>query len=129
MKSVGGNLIWLNCKRCSTHSLIIINNFNFSVGKSFLGHDSGMIVFKLERERPAYAVHGNTLYYTKVCWMYYGALAKTITIARRTAKSNRIRLAKKQLCTSIILISCFIKDVNMGKLFNFSFSELRYCLV
>lgn len=30
------------------------------------GHDSGMIVFKLERERPAYAVHGNILYYTKV---------------------------------------------------------------
>ena len=30
------------------------------------GHDSGMIVFKLERERPPYAVHGNTLYYVKV---------------------------------------------------------------
>eukprot|EP00794_Sanderia_malayensis_P012655 gene12655-13955_t len=29
------------------------------------GHDSGMIVFKLERERPAYAVHANTLYYVK----------------------------------------------------------------
>ena len=29
------------------------------------GHDSGMIVFKLERERPAYTVHGNTLYYVK----------------------------------------------------------------
>lgn len=29
------------------------------------GHDSGMIVFKLERERPAYAVHGATLYYVK----------------------------------------------------------------
>jgi len=29
------------------------------------GHDSGMIVFKLERERPAYAVHQNTLYYIK----------------------------------------------------------------
>lgn len=29
------------------------------------GHDSGMIVFKLERERPAYAVHGNMLYYIK----------------------------------------------------------------
>ena len=26
-----------------------------------------MIVFKLERERPPYAVHGNTLYYVKVC--------------------------------------------------------------
>ena len=29
------------------------------------GHDSGMIVFKLERERPAYAVHGATLFYVK----------------------------------------------------------------
>lgn len=29
------------------------------------GHDGGMFVFKLERERPAYAVHGNTLYYVK----------------------------------------------------------------
>jgi coatomer protein complex subunit alpha (xenin) len=29
------------------------------------GHDSGMIVFKLERERPAFAVQGSTLYYIK----------------------------------------------------------------
>ncbi|KAK9804455.1 hypothetical protein WJX73_003595 [Symbiochloris irregularis] len=29
------------------------------------GHDSGMIVFKLERERPAYATHASTLYYIK----------------------------------------------------------------
>ena len=29
------------------------------------GHDSGMIVFKLERERPAYAQHQGTLYYVK----------------------------------------------------------------
>ncbi|WAR05102.1 COPA-like protein, partial [Mya arenaria] len=29
------------------------------------GHDSGMIIFKLERERPAYAVQGNILYYVK----------------------------------------------------------------
>lgn len=29
------------------------------------GHDSGMIVFKLERERPAYACHGGTLYFVK----------------------------------------------------------------
>ena len=29
------------------------------------GHDSGMIVFKLERERPAYATHGSMLYYIK----------------------------------------------------------------
>ena len=30
------------------------------------GHDNGMLVFKLERERPAYAVYQNTLYYVKV---------------------------------------------------------------
>ena len=29
------------------------------------GHDSGMIVFKLERERPAHAVHNNILFYVK----------------------------------------------------------------
>ena len=29
------------------------------------GHDSGMIIYKLERERPAYAVHNNLLYYVK----------------------------------------------------------------
>ncbi|CAG9819218.1 unnamed protein product [Phaedon cochleariae] len=29
------------------------------------GHDNGMVVFKLERERPAYTVHGNLLYYVK----------------------------------------------------------------
>ena len=30
-----------------------------------LGHDGGMIIFKLERERPAFAVHQNLLYYVK----------------------------------------------------------------
>ncbi|KAJ6827882.1 coatomer subunit alpha-1-like [Iris pallida] len=29
------------------------------------GHDSGMIVFKLERERPAFSISGDTLYYVK----------------------------------------------------------------
>jgi coatomer protein complex subunit alpha (xenin) len=29
------------------------------------GHDNGMVIFKLERERPAYAVYGNFLYYVK----------------------------------------------------------------
>ncbi|CAN1836473.1 Coatomer subunit alpha-1 [Linum perenne] len=29
------------------------------------GHDTGMIVFKLERERPAFAVSGDSLFYTK----------------------------------------------------------------
>ncbi|EMD35514.1 hypothetical protein CERSUDRAFT_116253 [Gelatoporia subvermispora B] len=29
------------------------------------GHDSGLIVFKLERERPAFAMHGDTVYYVR----------------------------------------------------------------
>lgn len=41
----------------------IYNNERWYVFPS--GHDSGMIVFKLERERPAYAVHSNMLYYVK----------------------------------------------------------------
>lgn len=30
-----------------------------------IGHDNGLIVFKLERERPAHHVHQNQLYYIK----------------------------------------------------------------
>lgn len=29
------------------------------------GHDSGMMVFKIERERPAYSVHENLVFYVK----------------------------------------------------------------
>jgi coatomer protein complex subunit alpha (xenin) len=29
------------------------------------GHDNGMIIFKLERERPPYALNRNLLYYVK----------------------------------------------------------------
>lgn len=33
------------------------------------GHDGGMMVFKLERERPAFGSHQNTLYYVKVSFV------------------------------------------------------------
>ncbi len=29
------------------------------------GHDNGMMVFKIERERPPYVIHQNLLYYVK----------------------------------------------------------------
>ena len=29
------------------------------------GHDNGMVIFKLERERPAYAIYGSNLFYVK----------------------------------------------------------------
>ncbi|XAR61695.1 hypothetical protein NMG60_11016187 [Bertholletia excelsa] len=35
------------------------------------GHDSGMVVFKLERERPAYSVSSDSLYYVKDRFLRY----------------------------------------------------------
>jgi len=35
------------------------------------GHDSGMIVFKLERERPAFSVSGDTVFYVKDRFLRY----------------------------------------------------------
>ncbi|KAJ0970559.1 hypothetical protein J5N97_018518 [Dioscorea zingiberensis] len=35
------------------------------------GHDSGMIVFKLERERPAFSVSGDSIYYVKDRFLRY----------------------------------------------------------
>jgi len=36
----------------------------------YAGHDGGLIVFKLERERPAYATHKGRMYYVKVCVVF-----------------------------------------------------------
>ncbi|OAD77428.1 hypothetical protein PHYBLDRAFT_176941 [Phycomyces blakesleeanus NRRL 1555(-)] len=41
------------------------------------GHDSGLIVFKLERERPAYQTHQNQLYYIKDKILHVHDLAST----------------------------------------------------
>jgi len=55
------------------------------------GHDSGMIVFKLERERPAYTVQGNTLYYVKERYlrMYEFGTSKDIPIMQFRKASGR----------------------------------------
>ncbi|GBG90440.1 hypothetical protein CBR_g50687 [Chara braunii] len=56
------------------------------------GHDSGMIVFKLERERPAYAVHGGTLYYIKDRYLrtydYSSGRDNPLISIRRTGSSG-----------------------------------------
>ena len=51
---------------------IVILPFHFQVVSAHptlnlfaAGHDSGMIIFKLERERPAFTCAGNLLYYVK----------------------------------------------------------------
>lgn len=48
------------------------------------GHDGGMMVFKLERERPAYAVHQNSLFYVKVCVED----GKILWITKKTLQEN-----------------------------------------
>lgn len=40
-------------------------NASRAIPHTTTGHDSGLIVFKLERERPAYAVHQQMCYYVK----------------------------------------------------------------
>lgn len=55
------------------------------------GHDSGMIVFKLERERPAYASHGNMLYYVKDRYLRtfeYGTTRDNPLVAIRRAGTS-----------------------------------------
>ena len=53
----------------SLHSLsvdLVLSEFNlWHIRSSAMLMCSGMIVFKLERERPAYATHGGLLYYIK----------------------------------------------------------------
>ena len=72
--------------------------------------------------------------------------ATTTATSTRTAKSNRFRLAKQQLCTCITLfytllcrhymtatwkclISRFVADVNTRQRLLFSFLELWYCVL
>lgn len=52
------------------------------------GHDSGMVVFKLERERPAYALHGNLLYYVKERYLRRLDLTKNKDIALMQLKGT-----------------------------------------
>jgi hypothetical protein len=43
--------------------MFLVLFFSYSNPDRLEGHDSGLMVFKLERERPAYSVHQNVLFY------------------------------------------------------------------
>jgi coatomer subunit alpha len=63
------------------------------------GHDNGMLVFKLERERPAYACAGNQLYYVKDRYLRratLGAAADAPLISLRTRAAG-LGTAPRQL--------------------------------
>ena len=58
----------MECSDCYCHQQSVLFLFWLAIVKAVmkLGYAcSGMLVFKLERERPAYAVHGEVLYYVK----------------------------------------------------------------
>ncbi|KAG0224121.1 hypothetical protein BGX31_008182 [Mortierella sp. GBA43] len=57
-------------------------------------HDNGLIVFKLERERPAYAIHQSTLFYVKDKYLRvhdYGTSQDTAVLSVRRAGSQFVQ--------------------------------------
>ncbi|KAG0287077.1 hypothetical protein BGZ96_008957 [Linnemannia gamsii] len=59
-----------------------------------MSHDNGLIVFKLERKRPAYSVHQNNLFYIKDKYLRvhdYAYLQDTVVLAVRRTGSQLIQ--------------------------------------
>ncbi|CAN1808846.1 Coatomer subunit alpha-1 [Linum perenne] len=67
------------------------------------GHDSGMIVFKLERERPAYSVSGDSLIYTMDRFLHsfeYSRKRTQLTPLRRPGSSTSLNQSPRTLSCS-----------------------------
>lgn len=61
-----------------------------------------MIVFKLERERPAYAVHGNMLYYVKDRFLRqldFNSSKDTAVMQLRRCGASSVANLKWSVCT------------------------------
>ncbi|KXZ51367.1 hypothetical protein GPECTOR_13g856 [Gonium pectorale] len=73
------------------------------------GHDGGMMVFKLERERPACATHGNALYYVKDrCLRTYDFANQRdnpLMSIRRAGNAGAKQDARRGLGTSAVFIA------------------------
>ncbi|XWS62735.1 hypothetical protein CRYUN_Cryun06bG0036300 [Craigia yunnanensis] len=79
------------------------------------GHDSGMIVFKLERERPAFAVSGDSLFYAKdrflrnavlICSDVDGGSYELYVIPKDSiGRGDNLQEAKKGLGSSAIFVA------------------------
>ncbi|ORX92865.1 coatomer protein alpha subunit [Basidiobolus meristosporus CBS 931.73] len=86
------------------------------------GHDSGFIVFKLERERPAYSTHQNTLFYVKENQVNIYDFTKSVdTPAISFAKSNNFvspRTLSYNPAEHAVLITTINNDNSVYELFN-----------
>lgn len=71
---------------------------------------SGMIVFKLERERPAYTTHGNTLYYIKERYLrtydFSNQRDNPVISIRRSPTSGEIRKPLESLRVPHVPCKC-----------------------
>lgn len=56
----GGREGWMKEWKTGERDLLLILSASL-----YKGHDNGLIVFKLERERPAHCINGNQLFYVK----------------------------------------------------------------
>ena len=72
------------------------------------GHDAGMVIFKLERERPAHALAGNLLYYVKEKYLRKLDLTTsrdTAVMQLRAGRSPVYSMSYNQVCQEDLLIS------------------------
>src|ERR1700724_4291917 len=69
-------------------SIFLRQVFTF-IASLIIGHDNGVMVFKLERERPAYTIHQNTLLFVTK-----DKFVRSFDIATSTESSNLISLRK-----------------------------------
>ncbi|KAK9723294.1 hypothetical protein K7432_002041 [Basidiobolus ranarum] len=86
------------------------------------GHDSGLIVFKLERERPAYSTHQNSLFYAKesnIC-VYDFNKSVDAPVATFTRSNNFVspRTLSYNPAEHAVLITTVNNDNSVYELFN-----------
>jgi coatomer protein complex subunit alpha (xenin) len=69
-----------------------------------------MIVFKLDRERPAYAAHGGTLYYVKERYLraydYQSQRDNPLISIRRTSTAGAARLVVSRMVAAWRGVGC-----------------------
>ena len=74
------------------------------------GHDNGMIVFKFERERPAFAVHQNSVFYVKDWFIRHfdlstGTDSSVIGIRKSSGLNNQPRTLSYNAAENAVILS------------------------
>ena len=84
------------------------------------GHDAGMVIFKLERERPAHALAGNLLYYVKEKYLRKLDLTTsrdTAVMQLRAGRSPVYSMSYNQVCQGVSLWTIFKFNLSLPQPF------------